>query len=86
MSEAHVANASRAGQYAQMLADSGDYTAVTLTGGDGRAWVIAPSGRVWTIYGIRLVLAHGFVQKPYFSTGLFLVVPVSAIFGPLEFA
>jgi hypothetical protein len=44
MSEAHVANASRAGQYAQMLADSGDYTAVTLTDGDGRAWVIAPSG------------------------------------------
>lgn len=42
--EAHFVNASRAGQYAQMLADSGDYTTVTLTDGDGRAWVIAPSG------------------------------------------
>ena len=43
--EAHFANGSRAGQYAQMLADSGDYLTVQLRDGRGDVWTISPSGR-----------------------------------------
>ena len=43
MAEAHFANASRAGQYAQMLADSGDYHVVNLCDSHGKVWVISPS-------------------------------------------
>jgi hypothetical protein len=41
--EAHFANGSRAGQYAQMLADSGDYSEVKLRDARGDVWVISPS-------------------------------------------
>ncbi|WP_301123465.1 hypothetical protein [Mycolicibacterium fortuitum] len=40
--EARFANANRAGQYAQMLVDTGDYAAVYLDDGDNR-WLVGPS-------------------------------------------
>ena len=43
--EARFANASRAGQYAQILADSSDYSAVTITDARGDVWTVDPSGR-----------------------------------------
>jgi hypothetical protein len=41
--EARFVNGSRAGQYAQMLADSGDYSEVKLRDSHGDVWVISPS-------------------------------------------
>jgi|1048.fasta_scaffold14699_6 hypothetical protein len=40
--EAHFANNSRAGQYAQLLADSRDYARVNLIDQDGTTWPISP--------------------------------------------
>lgn len=44
--EAQFVNCSRAGQYAQMLADSGDYLRVTLIDAHGEPWVIAPKEEI----------------------------------------
>jgi len=41
--EAHFVNGSRAGKYAQALADSGDYHTVKLQDSAGTSWVIAPA-------------------------------------------
>ncbi|WP_396908062.1 hypothetical protein [Mycolicibacterium sp.] len=40
--EARFTNANRAGQYAQMLVDTGDYASVYVDDGDNR-WLVGPS-------------------------------------------